>query len=147
MLTLAQCNNRFAIIKDRRNMAVHQHIRFDEKETIIYGRDKNKVYIPTATGKLFHDDGSFVKLIMGPYGSGKSTLCVNAIVESACRMPVWWNGRRRARWAIVRNTSGELQSTTLQTWLTWFGDLGDVHKRQKPILTYEHMFARSSLWS
>ena len=55
-------------------------------------------------------------------------------------MPVWSNGRRRSRWAIVRNTSGELQSTTLQTWLAWFGELGDIHRRQKPLLTYEHTF-------
>lgn len=140
MMSLSQCNTRFAHLQESRNMAQHQHIRFDEKETIIYGRDKNKIYIPTTTGQLFHDDTSFVKLIMGPYGSGKSTLCINEIVKSACRMPKWWNGRRRSRWAIVRNTSGELQSTTLQTWLTWFADLGDIAKRQKPILTYEHMF-------
>jgi hypothetical protein len=55
-------------------------------------------------------------------------------------MPVWHNGRRRAKWIVVRNTAGELESTTLQTWLTWFGDLGDIHKRQKPLLTYEHTF-------
>jgi hypothetical protein len=55
-------------------------------------------------------------------------------------MPIWRHGRRRAKWLIIRNTSGELQSTTLQTWLTWFGDLGDIKKRQKPLLTYEHTF-------
>jgi len=55
-------------------------------------------------------------------------------------MPYWSNGRRRSKWAIVRNTSGELYSTTLQTWLTWFGELGDVQKRQKPLLTYFHRF-------
>jgi hypothetical protein len=55
-------------------------------------------------------------------------------------MPVWFNGRRRSKCLIIRNTSGELHSTTLQTWLTWFGDLGDIKKRQKPLLTYEHTF-------
>jgi phage terminase large subunit len=140
MMTLAECRNRFAILEDQHRMAQFQHISFREKETIIYGRDKNKLYIPTVTGQSFHDDSSFVKLIMGPYGSGKSTLCVNHIVRAACAMPAWHNGRRRLRCAIVRNTSGELQSTTLQTWLTWFGDLGDIRKRQKPLLTYEHTF-------
>ena len=77
---------------------------------------------------------------MGPYGSGKSTICVNQIVRHACSMPVWRSGRRRAKWLIIRNTSGELQSTTLQTWLTWFGELGHIKKRQKPLLTYEHTF-------
>jgi hypothetical protein len=117
-----------------------KHITFKRDRTIIHASEKDKIYIPTSTGKLFHDSRGFVDLVMGPYGSGKSTMCVNRIVESASRMPVWYNGRRKSRWAIVRNTSGELYSTTLQTWLTWFGDLGDVRKRQKPLLTYEHTF-------
>lgn len=117
-----------------------QHIQFDEGRTIINGSDKNKIYVPNATGKLFHSDSTFVELIIGPYGSGKSTICVNKIVQHACSMPKWHNGRRRAKWLIIRNTSGELQSTTLQTWLTWFGELGDIRKRQKPLLTYEHTF-------
>jgi hypothetical protein len=117
-----------------------QHIKFNQTDTVIYATHNDKIYVPTPTGYLFHADNSFVKLVMGPYGSGKSTLCVNHIVRHACSMPVWYNGRRRARWGIVRNTSGELSSTTLQTWLQWFGDLGDIHKRQKPLLTYEHTF-------
>lgn len=117
-----------------------QHIQFNEKETIIYASDKNKIYVPTATGQLAHDDNSFVRLLIGPYGSGKSTWCINEIVRRTAAMPSWYRGRRKARWAIVRNTSGELQSTTLQTWLNWFSDLGDVHRRQKPLLTYEYSF-------
>ena len=117
-----------------------QHIWFNKDETKIYASDKPKIYIPNATGKLFHADNTFVQLIMGPYGSGKSTICVNKIVDAARRMPRWKNGRRRAKCIIIRNTSGELQSTTLQTWLQWFGELGDIKKRQKPLLTYEHTF-------
>lgn len=139
-LTLADTKKRFDILESQRRMGCVQHIRFDKDETIIYASGKPKIYVPTATGKLFHDSTDFVNLIMGPYGSGKSTLCVNHIVRSACAMPVWSAGRRRSRWAIVRNTSGELHSTTLQTWLTWFGELGDIRKRQKPLLTYEHTF-------
>lgn len=140
IMTLSQCQNRFAKIQDSMQMREFQHIQFNEKETVIYGRDKNKIYIPNTTAERFHTSDSFVNLVMGPYGSGKSTLCINDIVRRTCAMPVWYKGRRRARWAIVRNTSGELQSTTLQTWLQWFGDLGDIRKRQKPLLTYEHTF-------
>jgi len=122
---------------NRRSQA---HIKFDNEKTIIYGSDKNKIYIPSPTGKLFHDSNHLVNLIIGPYGSGKSTSCVQHMVRKACSMPKWYNGRRRSRWGIVRNTSGELQSTTLQTWLNWFDELGDFTKRQKPILTYEHHF-------
>lgn len=121
-------------------MAERKHISFEENRTVIYGNPNNKIYIPTNTGKIFHEDDTFIKLVMGPYGSGKTTICLNHIVRCASLMPYWSSGRRKSRWAIVRNTSGELYSTTLQSWLTWFGDLGDIKKRQKPLLTYEHMF-------
>jgi phage terminase large subunit len=117
-----------------------QHVKYDDGRMIIHDSQKPKVYIPSNTAKSFHEDNSFVRLVIGPYGSGKSTMCAFEIVKRACAMPAWSNGRRRSKWAIVRNTSGELHSTTLQTWLQWFGDLGTISKRQKPLLTYEHCF-------
>lgn len=143
MISLSQCRSDLNALRDSLMRQDHQHINFNDTETTIYAAiptERNKIYIPTATGKLMHDDDSFVRLIMGPYGSGKSTWCIHEIVRRTCHMPIWSSGRRRAKWAIVRNTSGELYSTTLQTWLTWFGDLGDIKKRQKPLLTYEHTF-------
>lgn len=140
MTSLTHVRQDFYELKNSITRQDIQHIFFNKDETRIYASDKEKIYIPNPTGKLFHSDNTFVQLIMGPYGSGKSTICVNKIVRHACAMPCWKNGRRRAKWLIIRNTSGELQSTTLQTWLTWFGDLGDIRKRQKPLLTYEHTF-------
>jgi len=131
---------RLNLYEESINRQSHQHIQFAENKTIIYDDPNARIYIPTPTGKIFHEDDSFVKLIFGPYGSGKSTMCINEIVARACAMPRWHNGRRKSKWAIVRNTSGELYSTTLQTWLAWFGSLGDITKRQKPLLTYEHLF-------
>lgn len=140
MMSLAECRREVNFIRNAQAHKSIQHINSNGKETIIYGRDKNKIYSPNATGELFHADNTFVKLIMGPYGSGKSTICIHEIVRRVRAMPSWFNGRRRAKCIIIRNTSGELQSTTLQTWLTWFGELGDIRKRQKPLLTYEHTF-------
>ena len=140
ILTLADAKNRLNEIMKREAGIVNQHMEHTDNGTILYSTHQNKLYIPTNTGQLAHDDDSFVRLIMGPYGSGKSTWCIHEILRRTCAMPRWYRGRRRARWAIVRNTSGELQSTTLQTWLTWFGELGDIKKRQKPLLTYEHIF-------
>lgn len=140
MTSIADCRRQFDEINLSFRTQDKQHIQITGTESLIYASDKNKVYIPNSTGKQFHADDTFVQLIMGPYGSGKSTICVNKIVQHACAMPVWHHGRRRAKWLIIRNTSGELQSTTLQTWLQWFGDLGDIRKRQKPLLTYEHTF-------
>lgn len=140
MFSMAECNNRLAILNRSRSRETSQHIEFIGKDAIIYASDKNKIYRPNPTGERFDNDDGFVDLIMGPYGSGKSTICINRIVKHACSMPYWSNGRRRAKWLIIRNTSGELQSTTLQTWLAWFGELGDIRKRQKPLLTYDHIF-------
>lgn len=117
-----------------------QHVTFFEDRTIIHGENQDLIYIPSITGKAFQEDRSFVKLVIGPFGSGKSTMCVQTIMKEACLMPYWFNGRRKSRWAIVRNTSGELQSTTLQTWLAWFAELGSCQRRQKPLLTYEIHF-------
>ncbi len=129
-------------VEARFNKTQDQHIWFHDDGSIeVKATPHNLIYKPNSTGALFHSDNSFVKLVMGPYGSGKSTLCCFNIVERTCSMPYWFRGRRRARFGIVRNTSGELYSTTLQTWLTWFGELGDISKRQKPLLTYEHMFS------
>ena len=133
---LSLLDKRLTGFQQRANTKSHPHITLIGERNEIYAIPQNKLYVPSETGRLFYADDSFVSLVMGPYGSGKSTMCINKIVRRACSMPFWWNGRRRARWGIVRNTSGELQTTTLKTWLDWFGDLGDVRKRQKPILTY-----------
>lgn len=102
--------------------------------------DDCRLYVPCKTGEAFHNDDSMVRLIIGPYGSGKSTTCVTEIVKRTQEMPIWCHGIRRSKWAIVRNTSGELMTTTLQTWLHWFESLGSFVKRQKPVMTYQHTF-------
>lgn len=140
MITASSLDKRIADLLDRAKAEEESHIKYTEYGVEIYDQEDTRVYVPSNTGSIFHSDDTFVRCVMGPYGSGKSTLCINEIVKRTCTMPRWSNNRRRSRWAIVRNTSGELQTTTLQTWLAWFGSLGDIYKRQKPILTYEHTF-------
>lgn len=140
MMSAFSVAKRITEMEYRRQKGFERQLTLNDPGMIIHAADQDKTYIPTATGRIAHLDDSFVRVIMGPYGSGKSTWAIADIVKRACDSPVWYSGRRRSRWGIVRNTSGELQSTTLQTWLAWFGELGDVHKRQKPILTYEHTF-------
>lgn len=122
------------------NRQQEQHVIFDGDMIESKSTPQNMLYIPPPTAKEFHNDDSFVRLIMGPYGSGKTTTCIHEIVKRTCEMPAWKNGRRNARWAIVRNTSGELHSTTLRTWLSWFAELGAETHRSKPLLQYEHIF-------
>lgn len=138
--TASSIAKRIALIEEQRRKGIERQLTIQDEGMIIHAQDQDKIYIPSHTGRIAHLDDSFVRVIMGPYGSGKSTWAVTEIVRRACAIPIWHSGRRRSRWGIVRNTSGELQSTTLATWLAWFDDLGDINKRQKPILTYEHTF-------
>lgn len=139
-MTASTIARRIASVEESRRKGSERQLTINNNEMIIHGTTQDKHYIPTATGGLAHSDDNFVRVIMGPYGSGKSTWAVTEIVRRACSVPYWHSGRRRSRWGIVRNTSGELSTTTLATWLAWFEDLGDIHKRQKPIMTYEHTF-------
>jgi hypothetical protein len=104
---------RIAMIEDARRKGTERQLTINDQGMIIHAIEQDKIYIPTTTGDIAHRDDSFVRVIMGPYGSGKSTWAISEIVRRACHIPVWHSGRRRSRWGIVRNTSGELQSTTL----------------------------------
>ena len=64
-------------------------------------------------------DDSFFRGIMGPFGSGKSTVCVMEILRKAKDQKVGLDGKRRSRWAVVRNTYPELRTTTIKTWHQW----------------------------
>lgn len=59
---------------------------------------------------------SFVRGIRGPFGSGKSTVCVIAILQHILEQKPDRRGVRRSKWAIIRNTYPELKTTTISTW-------------------------------
>lgn len=90
----------------------------------------------TAPGPVadeFHEDDSFVRGLLGPVGSGKSSSCCVEIVRRALEMPADKKKRRRSRWAVVRNTYPELKNTTIKTWMEWFGSAGTI-KWDTPIV-------------
>lgn len=78
-------------------------------------------YQATDTMADFHASDAFVRMIRGPIGSGKSTGCCWEVFNKASNQLVH-NGVRKSRWGVVRNTYGELKSTTIATWNDWFGD-------------------------
>lgn len=54
---------------------------------------------------------------MGPIGSGKSTACVYEILKRAkAQRRSTRDGKRKSRWAVIRNTYPELKTTTINTW-------------------------------
>lgn len=74
---------------------------------------------PGPVSKAFMLDDSFFRGIMGPFGSGKSTVCVMEILRKSKDQKVGIDGKRRSRWAVVRNTYPELRTTTIKTWHQW----------------------------
>lgn len=81
-------------------------------------------YTASTTLKLFHRSHDFVRGVMGPLGSGKSTACAWEIFRRAHEQKPNAAKKRRTRWAVIRNTYRELTDTTLKTWEDWFGSVG-----------------------
>ncbi len=70
--------------------------------------------------KSFMKDDTFFRGIRGPVGSGKSVACCVEVFRRALQQEKNSDGKRKSRWAIVRNTNPQLRTTTIKTWLDWF---------------------------
>tara|TARA_R100000808_G_scaffold24763_1_gene58137 strand:+ start:18522 stop:20075 length:1554 start_codon:yes stop_codon:yes gene_type:complete len=77
-------------------------------------------YISTPTMSKFHTMDTFVRGIRGPIGSGKSVGCCFEVFLRCKQQRPDKSGIRRSRWAVIRNTYPELETTTIKTWLDWF---------------------------
>jgi len=77
-------------------------------------------YSDVPTIRKFHNCDSFIRALMGPFGSGKSSGCVVEIVaRSLAQTPSPLDGIKRSRWAIIRNTFPQLNDTTIRTVQQW----------------------------
>lgn len=74
---------------------------------------------PGPVSRAFMVSDAFFRGIMGPFGSGKSTACIMEIVRRAKQQRLGADGKRRSRWAIIRNTYPELKTTTIKSWHQW----------------------------
>ena len=79
-------------------------------------------YRAPKTITAFMQSNSRMRVIRGPFGSGKSVGSMIEIVRRAKLQEPDKNGLRRSRWAIVRNTMPMLRDTTMKTWFDWFPD-------------------------
>lgn len=68
----------------------------------------------------FLKSNAFVRGLRGPIGSGKSTACCMDIMRRAKLQAPGPDGKRRSRWAVIRNSYPELKTTTIKTWHQWF---------------------------
>ncbi|NUB46824.1 hypothetical protein GEU84_020785 [Fertoebacter nigrum] len=74
----------------------------------------------------FMRDRSLVRGLQGPIGSGKSAACVMECLrlmlgqERAINMETGLRtGPRKVRVGVIRNTTPQLETTTMKTWLEW----------------------------
>lgn len=82
---------------------------------------KEYSYASVPTLKRFSQSKAFVRGLMGPFGSGKSSGCVIELVKWSKLQPLQ-GGVRKARFACIRNTYGQLADTTIKTFLEWLPD-------------------------
>jgi hypothetical protein len=97
-------------------------------------------YRPTPTLARFHASNTFVRGLMGPVGSGKSVGCCWEIFTRAQEQRPGPDGKRRSRWAAIRNTYPELKSTTIKTWLDWFPEIRFGNMRWDAPITHRLSF-------
>lgn len=81
----------------------------------------------------FISSPSFVRVIMGPVGSGKSVCCINELMHLAILQKPNKKGVRKSITLIVRNTADQLRSTTMKTFFDWFppGEVGTWRASEK----------------
>lgn len=78
------------------------------------------VFDAPPTVERFMLSQAFVRIILGPVGSGKSTGCLMEVMRRAAeqeKSPL--DGLRYTRWAIVRQTLQQIKQTVLKEFYTW----------------------------
>jgi len=137
-MSLTNLARKIELLEEQMLNAKVQHLVVDGNSFLV--KKTGLQYKPSRTGEQLHNSTAFVRAMMGPVGSGKSTTNCAEIILQAVKMPKCIDGIRRARWAVIRNTYGELETTTLATWLQWFGELGISHVRHKTPIRYTSTF-------
>ena len=86
-------------------------------------------YTDAQTLLRFSNDRTNTRVLMGPFGSGKSSACVMEILQIGREQEPDSTGWSRTRWAVVRNTYRMLTDTTMKTFFDWLPpDVCGVHK-------------------
>lgn len=74
-------------------------------------------YVTSPTGQKFHESDKFLKMLCGPYGSGKSCACAVDVLTYACAQRPAPDGVRYSRVGVIRAAYPELQATTRRSLL------------------------------
>jgi hypothetical protein len=95
--------------------------------------ENGHVFDPTPIMWDFMQDESFVRVLYGPVGSGKSICCIHELFKRALQQAPNSEGKRKTRFLIVRNTWDQLRSTVQKSAFDWFqpGVWGDWKASEK----------------
>lgn len=77
---------------------------------------------PPTVAQFMRSD-AFVRAILGPVGSGKSTGCLLELARRMCEQKAGPDGKRRTRFAIIRQTLSQIKQTVLKEFYTWLGPI------------------------
>lgn len=93
----------------------------------------------------FMNSDAFVRIIMGPVGSGKTTALIMEILRRGIEQRPGPDGIRRTRWAIVRQTLSQMKMTILLDMLSWFR-LFATYKVSEQLVTLEFNDVRIEIY-
>ena len=84
------------------------------------------------TLRRFHNSGAFMRVVIGPLGSGKTTACAMEVWRRMQEQAPDGEGVRRSRWLGVRSTYPQLETTTIPEWRGLFDDRFGRFSLSKP---------------
>lgn len=91
-------------------------------------------YVPSATGLALHECDEPIKLVTGPFGSGKSCMVINDLLFYAYAQAPAPDGVRYTRIGVIRSSYPELASTTRKSILEVMpSDCGTIKAAGAPI--------------
>lgn len=91
-------------------------------------------YQMSPTGRLFHESDKFCKMLLGPFGSGKSCACAVDVLTNACAQYVAPDGVRYCKVGVIRSTYPEVGTTTRRSLLEVLPPTcGDINAAGAPL--------------
>ncbi len=101
-------------------------------------------YTGTPTINRFQQSNAFVRGLMGPYGSGKSTGCIMEMIHQCLLMPRFpGTSERRSEWCIIRKSYPRILSSLVKSFYQIFPTdmlTKDFNNRKLPrlLMNFDH---------
>lgn len=83
-------------------------------------------YAAYPTQARFHASNTFVRVLLGPVGGGKSSSTWIELFCKACAEHANADGVRSSVHLCVRDTYAELKTTTVKDFISWFGKVANI---------------------